>query len=711
MQSWAPRMTMPGGQAEKFGNRFEGWWTIRQFARLMEEELLSITIESPWKSDEKFEFHLLSRDDYQEHYQVKRRATGVGNWSLAALDGAGLLEAFFDRVIQAPNDMCVFASEDQAEPLRTLTTRAREAVDFNTYKNAHLSSDKWSKEFEDLCTRIRKYFSTLTDEDIFKYLRRMSIENQDETTLKRDLLARLGKLVDGDPNNILATLAQCALDNAHGRRITAPDVWQHLQERGFERLTGYPNQRLLEATDRFHQRMLSSYLGRDTLGELVPRPEVEELHTSISNADGSALIVTGEAGAGKSEVLLQLREAVKADALPFLFLRVDQLRRCYSPDSLLSEDAFPQRRTPVDLLLTLQKMCGEREPAVLFLDQVDQLSMITAANVVDTQFFNTIAGVFAAANNHPSIVVVVACRKFDLEHDHRFRGVFSREGVKHVHLRGLPHEEVRKKVDGLGYSSTLSTEQLALFSNPYHLVLLAQLSPPTQGASVALETSLQLYERFWDEKRQYFQASASGPNWNATLDALVSRMIDSQLESLSRDDVDDLSDSVDRLCSMNVLTRDQSGRVSFFHPRFFDYVFARRFHHQHDSLTEYLRREGQHLRLRNPMRMILTYMRARALNDHREMLSYLHELKELLDPNGAQDIRPHLCSIATSFLAQVSDPMLDELELVKQMVCFNDDFYRREGQKVLAGGEGWLRLMDDEGIIDDWFKAQEGPLD
>ena len=40
-------MPLPGGPADKFGNRYERWWTVLQLIRIMDGEAESIRIEDP----------------------------------------------------------------------------------------------------------------------------------------------------------------------------------------------------------------------------------------------------------------------------------------------------------------------------------------------------------------------------------------------------------------------------------------------------------------------------------------------------------------------------------------------------------------------------------------------------------------------------------------------------------------------------------------
>jgi hypothetical protein len=74
-------MPLPGGPADKLGNRYELWWTISQLQRILHGELTSIRIEDPGL--QKCEL-VTFRDAGRELHQAKRSHPN-GRWTIAAL--------------------------------------------------------------------------------------------------------------------------------------------------------------------------------------------------------------------------------------------------------------------------------------------------------------------------------------------------------------------------------------------------------------------------------------------------------------------------------------------------------------------------------------------------------------------------------------------------------------------------------------------------
>ena len=120
-------MTLPGGPADKLGNRYEEWWTVSELVRMLRGDAESIRIEDPWVQKAEFVVTLLS---YRELHQAKRDHPS-GKWSLAALEASdvGLLQTIGQQ-LAGNSDRFVFASSSDAAELRDFVRRCeRRGVD------------------------------------------------------------------------------------------------------------------------------------------------------------------------------------------------------------------------------------------------------------------------------------------------------------------------------------------------------------------------------------------------------------------------------------------------------------------------------------------------------------------------------------------------------------------------------------------------------
>ena len=85
-------MPLPGGAAEKFGNRYEGRWTVACLLDVMDDKADSIRLEPPGPEEQGFEFWT-TKQGIKKYYQVKRQHF-IGHWTLHTLAKEGVLANF-----------------------------------------------------------------------------------------------------------------------------------------------------------------------------------------------------------------------------------------------------------------------------------------------------------------------------------------------------------------------------------------------------------------------------------------------------------------------------------------------------------------------------------------------------------------------------------------------------------------------------------------
>ena len=81
-------MPLPGGPTDKFGNRYEGRWTVACMVDILDDRADAIRIEPPGIEGEGVEFWLRKGSVY-EYHQVKRQHSASGRWTLADLAAQG----------------------------------------------------------------------------------------------------------------------------------------------------------------------------------------------------------------------------------------------------------------------------------------------------------------------------------------------------------------------------------------------------------------------------------------------------------------------------------------------------------------------------------------------------------------------------------------------------------------------------------------------
>ncbi|MCP4608406.1 MAG: hypothetical protein GY845_06815 [Planctomycetes bacterium] len=106
-------MPLPGGESDKFGNRYERRWTVYCMIDIMDEQAESIRLEPPGEEGEGVEFWL-QREDLREYHQVKRQQSRQKGWTNAVLNSRRVLPHFFNKLSNKTDAHCVFVSIDRA---------------------------------------------------------------------------------------------------------------------------------------------------------------------------------------------------------------------------------------------------------------------------------------------------------------------------------------------------------------------------------------------------------------------------------------------------------------------------------------------------------------------------------------------------------------------------------------------------------------------
>jgi hypothetical protein len=127
-------MPLPGGDADKAGNRYELQWTVRQFIRLLTDDAVWIELEPIGEEGDRVEFRLCRSDGRIEAHQVKRQQAGKAHWTIADLARVNVLEGLRNHTLH--NDAAfVFVSTQPTKSLPELQDRAQTITDFSAFRH------------------------------------------------------------------------------------------------------------------------------------------------------------------------------------------------------------------------------------------------------------------------------------------------------------------------------------------------------------------------------------------------------------------------------------------------------------------------------------------------------------------------------------------------------------------------------------------------
>ncbi|MBK8293674.1 MAG: hypothetical protein IPK93_02445 [Solirubrobacterales bacterium] len=423
-----------------------------------------IRLEPPGEEGEGVEFWLRTTDSKLEFHQVKRQRTGQGQWTISSIKR--VLESFLAK-LDNPDAECVFVSGHAAADLDELSDRAQKSLNFTEFKADWLAKE-WGAKFEEL----HKTWGAASREQSFDALRRVRVEVIGEPRLKDMNELESEVAVVGNLAVLPAVLTDILRDSA-GEFLTEHTIWKRLEEFRFTPNAGNFTLGLAAQTGDQNERFKASRRSTLINGGLLERPESTEI---LSASEGNQIVlVDGDAGMGKSDVLLQFVEDLDREALPYLAIRLDQVDATTNPLALGEELGLS--KSPQAVLTSI----APDGPGFLVLDQVDIVSTSSGRN---PKLFDCVDQIVRAVLTRPNLCVVLACRSFDIKNDVRLRRLTVDDERSTTVTIGPLHKALVMdvlEVLGLG-ESEVKDRQLELLSTPLNLALLAETIEPGERA-------------------------------------------------------------------------------------------------------------------------------------------------------------------------------------------------------------------------------------
>ena len=695
-------MPLPGGPADKIGNRYEQWWTVSQFVRIINGEAKSIRIED--LTAEKAEF-VINSGGCREFHQAKRSHL-TGKWSLSELGSPKhqLLQTMFKQLSTSTNTRFIFVSTSDAPELRELTERAADAKDLKEFKSEFVRAESQKQNFN----KLKGFWNTDTA-TAYEILRRIEVRTIDERGIEEQVRGSLSALFLTKPDNVCDALRSFAQDSIH-KVVNRERLISYLEGKGFtlRRLAkpGDAPSLISEATDRYlrARRMLIQ-------GSLIPRSSTQQLLDKIKENDtnGADCVLTGKAGGGKTGCVIECVEALQqSDDIAVLAFRLDRIKPVSSTKEL--GECLDLEASPALVLKTAAETMSR--DAVLIIDQLDAVSTTSGRSAEFFEVVENLLDEVQSLRNSVKIHIVVVCRKFDWENDHRLRGPLGKDCVE-VSIKDFSIDEVKSVLQDGGFKSELfETRQLELLGLPQNLSLFLETNYD-RGSRPTFFTQKDLFDRYWEEKRQAVKNRIDPPSdyWMDVIQMLCNKMTESQELSVFKEVLDQFpSDYRNSMVSEGVLSFDQN-RYSFGHEAFFDYCFARVFMGKQESLTEFLKKSEQHLFRRAQVRQVLIY-----LHDA-DRKRYCEELSALLTD---EKVRYHLKDLAVAVAVNMPNseeaewdvfaPWIDaKLEEIESGTSNTDKFASLVWDRFFSS-QTWFQIADEKGLVAEWLSSGKDAL-
>lgn len=411
-------------------------------------------------------------------------------------------------------------------------------------------------------------------------------------------------------------------------------------------------------------------------------------------------LLAANAGMGKTVILKDLYDHLKADGIAVLGLKADKLA-CTSINELQGKIGLS-----VPVFEFIEKCREKYGSAVILIDQIDALSQSMS---IDRSYLQVFKSLIEQYRHDEHIRIIISVRMFDLQYDPSLQ-VYR--NVETVLVKPLSEEQVLTQLAKLGlHRSMLSSKLLELLRIPNHLNVFSRIYK-TNPASIGLKTLHDMYLELWSQKVTNLSPKepADRTLTRELLYKIADKMFSIQNITVSELQFEDYARELSYLKSERLL-KQEDRQLQFFHQSFYDFVFAKQFVERELNLRDYIKDNGQTLLLRSAVKMILNYLR-----DY-DPAMYIRSLREIFEDPA---IFFHINHMALSAVLFNENPSLGEKEIAKDavkrsyhlMILFLQRAYSQDWFE-LAYKNNFLKILHDDFqimVTEDDLKPKEQAL-
>ncbi|NOY00883.1 MAG: ATP-binding protein, partial [Verrucomicrobia bacterium] len=719
-----------GGEADKLGYHYEALWRLKLLLEVICGDAENLILEGFDHINKRgIDAELTRREGsviITEFHSVKRQ-TASGKWTPGALASKGV-DSVLGQVIEKitpdiENSRGLFISMSPVEKLPELADAVIRSGTFEIFISRVKSGSIKDQEFVPLFKSLKEWQGLGDDETCLRVLKALDYRCITERTLEEEVCRSIRRDImraDGEEVDEVAVASHlCEFMRYNlGPRIGKKEVLGYLASKK----PGYCEKNLSNVSlaldqvanqnDRFVREADQSLIN----DQRIDQGETQKILDILDRENRSWIMLTGDAGSGKSCVLAQVVDALKEKETPVFAFRFDTSAPVVSFQKL--KEYIHTNWEPVGLLDSVAK----RKKSVLVIDQVDALSMVAGRR--NMQQWNVLYQVIKEARACPFMSIVLACRAFDLRNDAEIKGMLKSREDYEPNAVEIPMELLSVKIvencllaEG-GSVEGWDTKELDVLRVPLHLMLFLKCMVGDASPVASLSA---LYNRYLTEQKRDAERAAEAWDFDAALNALVECFDENQAVAIEwiRVESKDLIAATERLISIGVLSDPGEGEtrlVRFLHDTLFDHANAKLFLRGDETLADSLTKPGERQELfrRTKCRQVLTFLRE---GSPIERERYQKELRELLI---SPSVRTHIKFFVLVWLNSLNDPSEQEWEILEEVagnVCPSDG-KRRDDEKRknhiirLATWRSvpWFDILDKHGMWERWLMGKDGRL-
>jgi ATPase family associated with various cellular activities (AAA) len=464
--------------------------------------------------------------------------------------------------------------------------------------------------------------------------------------------------------------------------ITREDILSKLAQHG---LSLAPQRSEVEILETFKK---ASSIGRHWLRTIdskkISRSELRQL-TELIKQGSKTILLTDRPGSGKTCLLLDLVDELEKADFPYglLFIKGDQFVE------INNESDLTDRGLPEDIFGQCARLASFRR-VVVVIDSLDVLSLNHQHNAL-----KVFLGLIDRLEKVENVVVVAACRNFDLQYDPLLRG---RSWQQTIEIQPLDFDIVVKPfLSSWNINpSRLSLELRKLLQTPQHLRIYEKLA--RLGKDLNPASSYELYNSFVEEV--VAQNPLLGNEAMSALQNMADHLTQARSQSCSKR-VFKASDDITRLLiSQEVLWESSPGKLSFSHQTLADCLIVHSALAQDKTFTDFVLEHPQLPFIRPAVRAFFFFLRVQ------EPVAFRKQIWQVL---SHEEVEYHVKRLICESFAEIV-PLEEDWRLLCRIFQTYPDLFRRllirVEENVWFGflKQNWLAEAQGSANREDWLQ-------
>lgn len=388
-------------------------------------------------------------------------------------------------------------------------------------------------------------------------------------------------------------------------------------------------------------------------------------------------ILEANAGLGKTIVLKDLYHKLDDVGIPILSIKSDKY---YANDrTALEKKLFQKENISIENIV---KTISEVDQKFVVL--IDQLDALSQALSTQRDYMTTYNRLIHDLSLYPNVRIIISVRTFDLNYDSDLR-IYKSKEFSNYKLKPLSKDDVKKILVNLKIKNP-SKNLLELLQLPSNLNIFCKLKETSKHNIDSLKTLNDLHNALWSEL--IIKSGEKNLNVKDFLYKISNRMYEFQQITITNIFDDEYHKEVNFLKSQDIIN-EHNNEIQFFHQSFYDYVFAKLFVENENSLIEYIDENGQSLYVRQIIKMVIEYLR-----EHNHPL-YFETLSVILKSNK---YRFHIKMLLLTSLSLVANPTKREKDIFKQLIEIDYNLLEVFINSILS--TGWIKYFIDSKYLD-----------